>query len=336
MNVLVLGGTQFVGRHIVAALLDAGHAVATFTRGKTNPDLFPRARKLTGDRNGDVSAIEEAVGRRPGFDACVDVSGYEVAQVERTLDVLADRVDRYVYISTVSVYKVPVESGFTEDAPIEETEDRYASLTPQTYGRLKAECERTVQSRMGTDRATVFRLGLVNGPWDHTDRATYWSIRAGHGGEIFVPAAPDTPFQVIDARDIGRGAVRALENAVSGVYTMVNDPTTWNWWLEESARIAGASPTYVFVDDQEWIEKEARSITDARVNGALPMYLPAAYGRQFWEASNGRARAAGFEFRPYTETIADTVEWRRAQDYDLRAGLTREQERALIEKWRGR
>lgn len=345
MNILVLGGTQFVGRHIVKAFLDAGHSVSIFSRGKTNPDLFPQATKLIGDRDSDLSAIEDAVsGHRSsspnsarrsngsvGFDACVDVSGYETAQVERSLEAAGDYVGRYLYISTVSTYKVPVEPYFTEDSPVEETDEPYAKLSPETYGRLKAECERTVRRGMGDEKTTVFRLGLVNGPWDHTDRATYWSLRAEAGGEIFVPATPDTPFQVIDARDIGLAAVHVVEKGISGTYNMVNQPTTWKEWLDMSARSA---PSYVFVDDQEWIEQKLGELEDTRPNGPLPMYLPEAYGWEFWQASNQRARDAGMVFRPYGETIADTVAWRKKQDYELRAGLTPDQEAYLIERWR--
>jgi 2'-hydroxyisoflavone reductase len=339
MNVLVLGGTNFVGRHIVRELLDARHQVALFNRGKTNPDLFPDAEHLVGDRDSDLSALEATVVDRAAagrsFDACVDVSGYTVRQVERSLEALADNVGRYLFISSVSVYKAPVSPDFTEEAPIEELDDRYVELSPQTYGSLKAECERTVMRRMGS-RGLAFRPGLVNGPWDPTDRATYWSMRANQGGELFVPAGPETPFQVVDARDIGRGAVHALAAGLSGSYTMVNDSTTWRDWLEMSRIEGSPEPAYVWADDQAWVETKIAAIEDPRPRGALPMYLPRQHGWNFWRASNDKARAAGIIFRPYAETIADTLAWRQTQDSELRAGLTPEQEQTLVTAWKKR
>jgi 2'-hydroxyisoflavone reductase len=192
------------------------------------------------------------------------------------------------------------------------------------------------------DRALVFRPGLVNGPYDHTDRATYWSVRARRGGEVFVPAAPDTPFQVIDARDIGQAAAYALERGMSGVFNMVNEPTTWEEWLETSRRVTVAGseepprPAYVWADDQAWVEQQASRLSDIRPRGALPMYLPAQHGWNFWRVSNQHARSAGILFRPYEETIHDTLDWRLRRGEDLEAGLTPEQEQALVTAWKKR
>ena len=341
MNVLVLGGTQFVGRHIVEHLLDGGHGVTILTRGRTNPDLYPEAEHLVDDRDGDLDALKAAIAERSAagrsYDACVDVSGYTVRQLEASLDALASHVERYLFISTVSVYKAPVPPDFDEDAPVEDLEDRYAELAPETYGSLKAECERTLFDRLG-ERGLVYRLGLVNGPYDPTDRATYWSMRAVEGGELFVPAGPLVPFQVIDARDIGRAAVHGLASPLSGTYTLVNDATTWEGWLETSRRVAGASAPaeYVWADDQAWVARQAAEMGEGRPRGTLPMFLPPEHGWNFWRASNARAREAGIEFRPYDETIADTLAWRREQDREPQAGPTPEQERRLIEAWRSR
>lgn len=341
MKILVLGGTNFVGRHIVEALLGAGHQISILTRGKTNPHLFPEATHLVGDRDGDISAA------RGSWDACVDVSGYTTAQVERCLELLADSVGRYLFISTVSVYKAPAPQPFDESAPVEEVTDSYAPLKPETYGMLKVSCEETIEARLG-DRSLIFRLGLVSGPHDPTDRATYWMLRAAEGGEVFVPAPADTPFQVVDARDIGAAVVRGLEAQLTGRFNLVHQPTTWGEWLKISRQVAlelgaadrGDTATgdadFIFVDDQGWVEQKAAALTETRPRGALPMYLPAAYGWNFWRVSNDRARAAGISFRPYAQTIRDTLAWRLTLETEPAAGLTGPQERRLIEEWRGR
>lgn len=334
MNVLVLGGTSFVGRHIVATLLADGHSVSIFTRGRTNPDLFPEAEHLVGDRDGDLSSIEAAIAHGSTFDACVDVSGYTPAQVDRSLDAVASHVGRYLFISTVSVYRVPAPAHFTEDAPVEPVTNRNAELSGATYGMLKVACEEAVRARMGGG-ALIFRLGLVNGPWDPTDRATSWILRAAQGGEIFVPAGPETPFQVIDARDIGRAASHTLADGLSGTYNVVGDPVTWHEWLETSREVAGGPPAaYVWADDQSWVAEQASQLKDARPRGALPMFLPEEYGWGFWNVSNERARSVGIEFRPVRETIEATLAWRRTNPAEPAAGLTPEQEAELIARWR--
>lgn len=347
MHILIFGGTNFVGRHITQALLGAGHRVTLFTRGRTNPALYPQAGRIIGDRNGPLAGLARG---GTAYDACVDVSGYTLSQVERALEAVGASVRRYVFISTVSVYQAPIHSHFTEDAPVEVPEEPYAALTPAQYGRLKVACEEVVRAKSG-NRATIFRLGLVNGPHDHTDRATSWAVRALQGGTMFVPAAADTPFQVIDARDIGAAAARAIALDICGTYTLVQSPTTWKQWIATAAALADRVPTRnttllpdgpaaaqpLFADDQAWVEKQASALSGSRPMGALPMYLPEEYGWNFWEASNERARSAGFTFRPYNETIRDTLAWRLAPGQGpLKAGLTPEQEDQLITAWRGR
>jgi 2'-hydroxyisoflavone reductase len=344
MNVLVVGGTQFVGRTITEALLADGHTVTLFTRGRTNPDLFPDVARIIGDRNKPLSELESQADQ---FDACIDVSGYTLSQVERMLAAVGATVRRYLFISTVSVYQAPIHADFEEDAPVEVPEQPYAPLTPAVYGRLKVACEQVIRAKTG-HRGTIFRLGLVNGPYDPTDRATSWAVRALQGGTMAVPAAPDTPLQVIDARDIAAAAVRALTHDIAGTFTLVQSPTTWSQWIETASSLAPELPSRssqllphgpdpaqpLYIDDQSWIEEYAAKLTDGRQNGPLPMYLPREHGWEFWQASNRRARAAGFKFRPYSETIRDTLRWRLGIDErPLRAGLTAEQEEALIRAW---
>ena len=342
MDILVLGGTQFVGRHIVQAILDAGHTPTIFSRGQTNAELYPGVARLRGDRNDNLDSVEEAVAERASagrsFDACIDVSAYTRNHIKRSLAAVGDHVGRYILISSISVYKPPVKPFFDEDAAVEELDDPDAELSNETYGGLKVVCEREVEAALG-EKGAMFRLGLVNGPYDHTDRATYWAVRAHRGGEIFVPAAPGSPFQIIDPRDIGLAAVHAIEHEMFGPYNIVNSPTTWGEWLQAGGADGEATPDYVFVDDQEWIDSQMESLPEAedeleRPMGALPMYLPASYGWSFWQAGNGRSTEAGVSYRPIEETVRDTLEWRLSESAPIKAGLSAGQETELIRRRR--
>lgn len=342
MNVLVLGGTTFVGRHIVHALVSGGHAVTIFTRGKTNPHLFPEVARLIGDRDSNLGAIEEDIRTRRlagrSFDACIDVSCYTLGQVERSLEAVADHVGRYLFISSIGVYQPPIPENFSEEALLREIDDPRAPFSVESYGGLKVVCERAVEQRMG-DRGVALRLGLAAGPWDFTDRVTYWCMRMQDDGEIFVPAAPDAPFQCVDARDAGLAAEHALTSELAGAFNIVNTATTWKAWLDMSASSEATpservNPRYVFADDHGWVDRQAAAITSPRWAGALPMFRPAAEGWNLWTAANARSLDAGVTYRSYQATIAAILAWRRLDAAEVKAGLTLAQERQLIDAWR--
>ena len=277
------------------------------------------------------------------FDACIDVSAFTRNHILRSLDAVGSHIGRYLLISSISVYTVPQTPFFNEEATVELIGDPNADLSPATYGGLKVVCEREVERAFG-EGAIALRLGLVNGPFDHTDRATYWALRGSSGGEMFVPAGPDRPFQIVDGRDVGRAAVHALSNELSGPYNIVGRPTTWEGWLDAAASTSGAprgNGARIYADDQEWVEAQLDALPqppeeETRPMGALPMFLPQRSGWEFWQAGNGRSIEAGITYRPYRETVADTLSWRRSTGEPLRAGLTREQERELIARWRSR
>src|SRR5581483_10591370 len=177
VRLLVLGGTKFLGRHAVDAALADGHEVTTFTRGRTNPDLFPDVEHLHGDRDGDLAALE--AGR---WDGVVDTSGYVPRIVRQSAELLRDRVDRYVFVSSISVYadfSAPVD----ESTPLEELQDPGSESIEEHYGALKAACERVVEEVYG-ERSARVRAGLIVGPHDPTDRFTYWPRRIALGGDV--------------------------------------------------------------------------------------------------------------------------------------------------------
>src|SRR4051794_28699605 len=206
MRMLVLGGTQFLGRHATEIALERGHDVTLFNRGQTRPELFPDVEKVRGDRDGDLGAL---AGR--SFDAVVDTSGYVPRVVAATIDALGD-VGHYTFVSTISVY-ADVSTPPTESSPLAQLEEPTEEWR-EAYGELKVLCEEAVRERL--PNAFVPRPGLIVGPWDPTGRFTYWPARLADGGRVLAPAPADADAQVIDVRDLAAWIVRAGEDGTSG------------------------------------------------------------------------------------------------------------------------
>jgi 2'-hydroxyisoflavone reductase len=237
MRVLVIGGTAFVGRHIVDAALAVGHDVTLFHRGKTGKDLFPQATHLTGDRNADLSALAA-----DEWDATVDVSAYFPRQVRSLAAALGGRGGRLVHISSISAYKLPVPWGFDESAPLADWEDPEAdTVTPQNYGGLKAACEHAAAELFGPG-TTIVRPTYVIGPHDYSYRFTWWVDRIARGGTVLAPGRPDDPIQVIDARDMATWIVSVLERSVTGTFHAVSPPPPFGFGQMLAAIAAAVAP----------------------------------------------------------------------------------------------
>ena len=324
MKILVIGGTRFVGRHFVDAALAHGHEITLFNRGQSNADLFPTVENLRGDRDGDLSALE---GRR--WDTVVDTCGYVPRIVRQSAELLADKVARYLFISTISVYADIMQPDADEDAPLQTLKDQTVEeITGDTYGGLKVLCENVVNEIYGT-RALTVRPGMIVGPHDPTDRYTYWAVRMAHGGDILVPGASDRPVQMIDARDLGVWMVHLLEQETVGTYnaTGPTQPLTWELWMEALRTAAGTTPSYTWVPDAFLQEHEAGW-------GELPFWIPAPYENIF-AVSVERAVAAGLTFRTAVETARDTLAWKGVVDVsELAAGLKPAREAELLKAWR--
>ena len=225
MNLLVLGGTVFLGRHLVEAALAREHDVTLFNRGINNPDLFPEVERLRGDRDGDLSALE---GRR--WDAVIDTCGYVPSHVRDSAQLLAGAVDHYTFTSTIGVYADFEKAGIDETAPVSTVaDDNLEDLTAESYGPLKAVCERTVEECL-PGRTLVVRAGLLVGPNDPLDRFTYWVRRVAQGGEVLAPGRADRQVQIVDARDLSEWIVRMVERG-RPAFTMVRVPTTCSRWV---------------------------------------------------------------------------------------------------------
>src|SRR3954467_4501151 len=242
MRLLILGGTQFLGRHVAEEALRHGHELTLFNRGRTDPDAFPEAERVTGDRDGGLQALE---GR--DFDAVIDTSGYVPRVVRASAELLRDHTNVYVFVSTISVY-----GGFCE--PIDEesavgtlTDDTVEEVTGDTYGPLKALCEQAVQEVYG-DRACIVRPGLIVGPRDPTDRFAYWVRRVADGGEVLAPGRPERVTQVIDVRDLAWFLLELAEGLQGGVYNATGEPVPMGTVLDGCRQTSGADAELTWVD----------------------------------------------------------------------------------------
>ncbi|MFN2537251.1 MAG: NAD-dependent epimerase/dehydratase family protein [Mycobacteriales bacterium] len=281
MDVLVLGGTSFVGRWITQDLLDRGHPLTLFTRGRTGADLFPGTARATGDRDaGDYESIAGTT-----WDAVVDVSGYVPRHVEQAGKAVS--AGRYLFISTGSVYdRLAGRDGMTEDSPRLPPYRDSEVVDSDTYGPLKVACEDDVLSLHG-DGATIVRPGVVAGPYDPTDRFTWWTRAEG---TVDVPGRLDQPVQVIDARDLARLVTLLLERDQAGTYNAVGPQPAVT--LGELARVCGAS---------ELVETETKP--------GFPLVLPDATWDVMFRRSAAAALAAGMPATPLATTAADTRRW---------------------------
>lgn len=327
MRILILGGTEFLGRHLVDAALTNGHEVALFNRGQTNSDLYSNVEKLRGDRDGHLDAL---CGRC--FDAVIDTSGYVPRVVRQSVELLKDAVMHYTFVSSISVYADFSQVGLGEDAPIGTLEDETTENVAEHYGALKALCEREVQSTFG-DRALIVRPGLIVGPHDPTDRFTYWVRRFGQGGEVLVPGRYDYPIQFIDGRDLAEWIIQMVEHKTSGVFnaTGPEKALTMKGFIEN---LKGAIPS---AGSARWVSEAFLQSQGVKEWAELPLWISDKTGWPGFTTVNvKRAIAQGLTCRPLLETVRDTLRWdqTRPQDSNLKAGLSHERELDLLRTWK--
>jgi 2'-hydroxyisoflavone reductase len=337
LNILILGGTGFTGPFQVNYALARGHNVTLFNRGKRPSPEWPGAvEQLHGDRNtGDLKSLE---GRQ--WDVVIDNPTSLPFWVRDAAKVLKGNTGQYLFISTISTYADGSKHGITEDAALaaytgadamaETMEAMRANM--ELYGPLKALSEAEVLKHFG-ERATIVRPGYIVGPRDETDRFTYWPKRIAEGGEILVPGDGDDPIQVIDGRDLGEWMIRLAENGTTGTFNAVGpDYTlTTDAMVHGIHAVTGGPATFTHVGSDFLMAQEGVE---------LPIWVPRA-GTPFsgyGTVSNAKAIAAGLTFRPLATTVADLLAWYRAlpaeRQAEVRAGVTRDQEKALLAAWK--
>ena len=324
MNLLVLGGTRFMGRRIVENALAAGHNVTLFNRGRDGADLFPgQVERVTGDRDGEISLL---AGRK--FDAIVDTPGFYPRVVKQTTDLFRDSVDRYLFISSISAYDPAPGVAIDENSPLATLKDETVEeITPETYGGLKAACERVVQDAFG-DRAIIIRPGYIVGAFDPSDRFTYYPWRLMQGGRMLCGGKKDAPLQIIDARDIGAFCFKAIVDGASGIFNVCGptSPLQWSEFLSRGRAALDVDTELVWADAAAFEEKGGQPGID------LPLYhgLDEATDSMM-RVSNSRAVVAGLTFRPVEDTVRETAEWVKSlPDHQQKVGMTREREQELM------
>jgi len=327
MHLLIIGGTVYLGRYLVEAAQARGHTVTLFNRGKSNADLFPDVEKLHGDRTSDLSALR---GRR--WDAVIDTCGYVPRHVRESAELLADAVDHYTFISSISVYHDVSKPGIRETDPVAALAQDTEEVTGETYGPLKALCEQAAEQAM-PGRVLNLRAGLIIGPHDYTGRFPYWVRRVAEGDEVLAPGKPDQPVQVIDVRDLAVWNIRMIEGRQAGVYNATGPEyrLTTRQMLEACQTAANSHPQFTWVD-QDFLAKYEASPWDE-----LPLWLPEGQDNDgMMQVNIDKALAAGLTFRPLVDTARDTLAWlNTVQTRHVRrpAGLALDKEARVLEAW---
>jgi 2'-hydroxyisoflavone reductase len=340
MKLLILGGTRFIGRHLVRAALARNHEVTLFNRGN-HSSAMNGVETIRGNRNADLSGL-----RNRRWDAVIDTCGYVPSVVKASAKALSDSVENYAFISSLSVYADVSRAGVDETAPVAtltdeqltkaEAIDSSGQLSAVNYGEmysgLKALCERTAEEVL-PGRVLNIRPGLIIGPHDYTDRFTYWVVRVARGGEVLAPGSPNRYVQFIDARDLAQWTVEMVERRETGVFNATGRPgeLTFGNVLEECQTVSRSRASFTWVSEDFLAREKVVAWTE------MPLWLPEDYQKLkgFMFVNCDKAINHGLAFRPLGETIQDTLNWRQENfaDEELKAGLSSDKEQDLLRKW---
>ncbi len=335
MRLLILGGTVFLGRHLVDEARARGHDVTLFNRG-THADVHADVEQLRGDRRGDLAAL-----RGRDWDAAIDTNAYVPWEVTAIAETLRDRVPHLALVSSISVHADFSRADYDESSPVHVwTEDMLArarahrddrAVIVELYGPLKAACEQAIEEAV-PGRALVVRPGLIVGPYDPTDRFTYWARRTSQDGELLAPGRPQRPVQVIDARDLAAWMVTLAERRVTGVYqaTGPERPLAMAEVVEAGCAVSGSNANVVWVPDAYLVEAGVGPWME------MPLWIPESdpQVRALCQADVSRARRAGLTYRPLADTLRDTQAWDAARGRPpLNAGLAPGREAELLSRW---
>jgi 2'-hydroxyisoflavone reductase len=339
LRILLLGGTGFTGPYQVKYALSRGHKVTTFNRGKTHPGELPNeVEQLVGDRNGQLDALKNRK-----WDVVIDNPTSVPVWVRDVAQVLKGNVDRYVFISTISVYANTSKPGTAEAAllakytgvdPYKESRDTIIASKYALYGPLKALSEAEAEKQF-PKQTLIIRPGLIVGPRDETDRFTYWPVRLDRGGDVLAPGSPDDPVQFIDARDLAEWTIRMVENRETGIFNATGPANK----LGVGEMLNGIKDANKSNYNLTWVNADFLEQQKVSPWSDMPVWIPPrgeeAGGSQI---SNQRALAKGLTFRPLADTARDTLAWFKTLPQDrqlkMRAGLTSEREAEVLAAWK--
>lgn len=325
MNLLIIGGTTFVGPALVEEALENGHRVTLFNRGLSSREPIAGAERVTGDRETDLGRL---AGR--SWDAVIDTCGYMPRLVKLSAEALSESVGHYTFISTLSVYPPAGVPNRDESAALLSLHDpAVEEVTNETYGPLKALCE--AQSQAAFPNANlIIRPGLIVGPRDPTNRFTYWATRAARGGPAIAPPA-EQPVQFIDVRDLAAFTLRRIEARASGIYNVTGPAgrLTFGELLSQVKQMLGSNVAFHHVSDDFLRENDVGEFME------LPLWVNAALAESFMTFNIDKAASAGLIFSPLARTIHDTFEWAQTLPVDAPrpADLPPEKEAALLRAW---
>jgi len=331
LRVLILGGTGFTGPFQVRYALSRGHKVTTFNRGKTHPGELPNeVEQLIGDRNGNLDALKNRQ-----WDVVIDNPTTLPAWVRDAAQILKGNVDRYVFTSTISVYK-DSKTGPDENSPLKkydgpdpykETLEAMKASGGKTYGPLKALSEKEAE-KWFPGKTLVVRPGLIIGPRDESDRFTYWPVRIDRGGEVLAPGKPDDSVQYIDGRDLAEWTIRLAENGDTGIYNATGPakPIGMGAMLDGIKDVLKSNATFTWANEKFLTDQKVQAWSD------MPVWAGADDG--ITRANISRALAKGLTFRPFGETARDTLAWFKSWPQErqahLKAGITPEREAEVL------
>lgn len=327
MNILILGGTQFLGRHFVEIAIQQGYKVTIFNRGKTHSNLYPNIEKLIGDRlHHDLNSLQNKQ-----WDIVIDTAGYfpnlsEI--VKHTAELLQNSVKFYIFISTISVYS-QLQTNGDETLPLFPIDKQPSQeITPEVYGIQKAMAESIITKIYG-ENSLILRPGLIVGPYDNTGRFTYWIKRIAQGGEILAPESPNLPVQIIDARDLVQWIYQMASNQKGGIYNTLGPdyPLTLGQVLETCQQVTGTNPKFT------WIPGTFLASQQVGYWQELPLWLPPELQNTFPCLSNQKATANGLKFRPLSATIHDIWQWDKIENLAYNSGLATDKEQSILATW---
>jgi 2'-hydroxyisoflavone reductase len=338
LSILILGGTGFTGPHQVRYAISRGHKVTVFNRGKTHKGELPEGvEQLIGDRNGNLNALKDRK-----WDVAIDNPTMLPKWVRDAAEVLKGNVERYVFISTISVFADNSKPGMDESAALakydgpdamKETRETVAASDFKLYGPLKALSEKEAE-KWFPGKALVIRPGLIVGPGDESDRFTYWPVRINRGGEVLAPGRPADPVQIIDARDLAEWTIRMVENREVGLYNATGPatPLTIGTMLDTIKDVEKSNATFTWADAKFLEAQKVSPWSD------MPVWVPPEGEMAgFSFISIKRALDKGLTFRPLADTARDTLAWFKSQPAErqakLGAGLSPEREKEVLDAW---
>ncbi len=326
MKILIIGGSHFLGRAISETANAHGHQVTIFNRGKTQPFLIPAGEEIHGDRYVDLDPL-----RGHSWDVVIDTCGYHPWAVGTSAFFLDGIVDRYVFISSISVYRDLSISHIDEHAGILDW-PKSALLedsSSATYGARKVLCELAVEE-VFQDNVFIIRPGVLAGPYDSMGRVPYWLQRVARGGDILAPGDPLQPIQLIDARDVASWILKMIEGTKGGIYNAVGPlrRLTFQQFLETCQRVVGSDCRFIWVDEAFLLSNKIAPWTE------LPLWVPEFIGG-LQEISANKAVSQGLICRPLDSTLLDTYEWmcKAEPSWPEQSWLTPQRETQLLGEW---